>query len=187
MNQFVRFAILLLCVAKIVGASGLLEKVALTNAGFEKNLDGWKTMIDSADKKANVTTAQRRNGEASLELKYGPWGGGVQQKIGRPLNNGATVKISAYVLMPTGGSRHNKVLAFEIQGLDSNGKVIWTTSSFHDARFKGPHEKWTRLTFEPTNLAPAAAFNILINTQNGDGNGPSESVFVDDLQVEVVN
>jgi hypothetical protein len=163
------------------------ERIPLVNPGFEEGLKGWEKASGIDSDKAKATTAKHKTGKAALELKYGPTGGSVVQHVKHPIPHGKQVKITAWVLMPEAGSRRNKILGFEIQGFDPVRKERWNVASFHNLTFVGPYPEWTRLEFAPGNLAPSDDFRILIHTGNGDGNGPAHSVFVDDVEVVVLN
>jgi len=193
--------ILAIFVMQAVEASPQGTRITVQNAGFEHGLDHWKqvTDFDPNDsltpeqeevvriqlQKSGVTTGESYKGKCSLELRCGPYGGGVSQQFDVPVVHGGRITVRAWVKMPNKGKAKNKVLSFTIQGV-RDVQVVWTRAvDMGDPKFLGPHSRWTRLQFSAGALAAVDSFRIVLTTGNGKGKGPDDCVYIDDVEVWV--
>lgn len=106
------------------------------------------------------------------------------QIVPGPVPANATVRVSAWVKMPTGGSPATKVLSLDVQGMNAAGACVWGRTSYPE--YGGPFPNWTNLSVSL--VAPSAAERVLVNihTQNGSGCGGicNAPLWVDDVVLE---
>jgi hypothetical protein len=192
--------LLLVGIAFAAMASADVMTLPVINPGFEGNLDGWSYTPNLANTSAQdgvVDFTEAHTGQSSLKLVMDSGGSGVWQDVSSPLPAGAVVELSWWMYMPNAGSQSNKWLLASL-GVNGNfsptsgcgpwlGAQDWSSTCKDGALLSQatPLSSWTQETLSFTLPSAVSSIAFQFTTQNGNGSGPAEPLWVDDVTLQV--
>jgi hypothetical protein len=199
-SVFLLFLVSAFAAALLVGAvqakAGTVS-LTVTNPGFEGNLNGWSYIFNAAGTSAQdgfVDFTEAHTGQSSLELVMNSGGSGVWQNVSYPLPAGAVVQLGWWLYMPNAGSQSNKWFNASLS-IDGNafptGCQSYGAQDLSETCTDGailsqvtPLPSWTYETLSFTLPSAASSIAFEFNTQDGNGSGPAEPLWVDDVTLQ---
>lgn len=166
----------------------------VVNPGFEDGLNGWSYNPGNLPSAAFIDTTVAHTGHNSLELIMESGGGGVYQDVPYTLPAGTTFELGFWLLMPYPGSQGNKwfTASFSSNGTPFPSGCPWygaqdLTEACTDGAILSQATSLSSWTYETLSFTlPSATSSIALqfNTGNGNGSGPAEPLWVDDISLQ---